>query len=66
MKSIPYAILGAVAAFAGGPAVAQTGVDAELHIWDGMWHSFFSDPEMPESREAYAVMARFFDRHLGH
>ncbi|HXE65535.1 MAG TPA: alpha/beta hydrolase [Rhodanobacteraceae bacterium] len=42
------------------------GVDAELHIWDGMWHSFFSDPEMPESKEAYAVMAHFFDRHLGH
>ncbi|MGH8216610.1 MAG: alpha/beta hydrolase [Rhodanobacteraceae bacterium] len=41
------------------------GVDAELHVWDGMWHSFFSDPQMPESKEAYAVMVRFFDRHLG-
>jgi hypothetical protein len=29
-----------------------------------MWHSFFSDPDMPESREAYAVMVGFFDRHL--
>jgi monoterpene epsilon-lactone hydrolase len=42
------------------------GVDAELHVWDGMWHSFFSDPELPESKEAYAVMVSFFDRHLGH
>ncbi|MEO6799866.1 MAG: alpha/beta hydrolase [Rhodanobacter sp.] len=42
------------------------GVDAELHVWDGMWHSFFSDPELPESREAYAVMVNFFDRKLGH
>jgi acetyl esterase/lipase len=41
------------------------GVDAELHVWDGMWHSFFSDPEMPESKEAYAVMVKFFDRRLG-
>jgi acetyl esterase/lipase len=41
------------------------GVDAELHVWDGMWHAFFVDPELPESQQAYAVIARFFDRHLG-
>ena len=46
--------------------LTNAGVDAELHIWDGMWHSFFSDPEMPESKEAYAVMVHFFDHHLGH
>jgi acetyl esterase/lipase len=45
--------------------LAAAGADTELHVWDGMWHSFFSDPEMPESREAYAVMVRFFDRRLG-
>ena len=45
--------------------LSAAGVDAELHVWDGMWHSFFSDPEMPESKEAYAVMVSFFDRHLG-
>lgn len=45
--------------------LTSAGVDAELHVWDGMWHSFFSDPEMPESREAYAVMVGFFDRRLG-
>ncbi len=44
--------------------LTTAGVDAELHVWDGMWHSFFSDPDMPESREAYAVMVSFFDRHL--
>jgi len=42
------------------------GVDTELHVWDGMWHAFFVDPELPESRQAYAVIWRFFDRHLGH
>jgi acetyl esterase/lipase len=44
----------------------RAGVQTELHVWEGMWHSFFSDPELPESREAYAVTARFFDRTLGH
>lgn len=45
--------------------LTNAGVDADLHVWDGMWHSFFSDPELPESKEAYAVMTAFFDRHLG-
>lgn len=45
--------------------LTDAGADAELHVWDGMWHSFFSDPQMPESREAYAVMVHFFDHHLG-
>jgi monoterpene epsilon-lactone hydrolase len=46
--------------------LTDAGVDVELHVWDGMWHSFFSDPELPESREAYAVMVNFFNRKLGH
>jgi len=29
--------------------LCQAGVDAELHVYEGMWHSFFSDPELPES-----------------
>ncbi|OOG59059.1 alpha/beta hydrolase [Rhodanobacter sp. B05] len=45
--------------------LTAAGVDAELHVWDGMWHSFFSDPEMPESREAYQVIVDFFGRRLG-
>ncbi|WP_236585587.1 alpha/beta hydrolase [Dyella sp. EPa41] len=43
----------------------RAGVETELHVWDGMWHSFFSDPEIPESRDAYRVIVTFFDRHLG-
>ncbi len=45
--------------------LSAAGVDAELHVWDGMWHSFFSDPELPESREAYKVIVDFFERKLG-
>lgn len=43
--------------------VAQ-GVDAQLHIWEGLDHAFILNPELPESREAYDVIAQFFERHL--
>jgi len=46
-------------------ALTAVGVDAELHVWDGMWHAFFMDPDLPESREAYHVIVSFFARHLG-
>jgi acetyl esterase/lipase len=41
------------------------GVEAELVIFDGMWHAFFVFPDLPESKEAYGLIARFFDRRLG-
>jgi acetyl esterase/lipase len=44
--------------------LAKAGVDAELHVWDGLWHGFLTDPDLPESREAYQVIADFFARHL--
>ena len=44
----------------------KAGVQTELHVWEGMWHSFFSDPELPESQDAYRVMVRFFLKHLSH
>jgi len=46
-------------------ALSNAGVDAQLHVWDGMWHAFFFDPDLPESREVYHVVVDFFDRHLG-
>ncbi|MDO1527722.1 alpha/beta hydrolase [Fulvimonas sp. R45] len=42
----------------------EAGVPTELHVWEGMWHAFFSDPELPESRRAYRTMADFFRRRL--
>lgn len=44
--------------------LVQAGVPAELHVWEGMWHSFFSDPELPESQQAYRTIVAFFERHL--
>jgi len=46
-------------------ALTNLGVETELHIWDGMWHAFFIDPDLPESKEVYGVIVKFFDRHLG-
>lgn len=44
--------------------LAAAGVPTELHVWEGMGHAFFSDPEPPESKAAYATIVRFFDRTL--
>lgn len=45
--------------------LSDMGVDAELHVWDGMWHAFFMDPDLPESKQAYRVIVSFFAHHLG-
>jgi acetyl esterase/lipase len=42
----------------------KAGVDAELHVWDGLSHAFFYNIDLPESREAFDVMAGFFRKHL--
>jgi acetyl esterase/lipase len=44
--------------------LTNAGVDAELHVWDGMWHGFFNEPDLPESKEAHLAITRFFDRVL--
>ena len=45
--------------------LVQQGVPAELHVWEGLPHAFFLDPELPQSREVYEVTASFFERYLG-
>ena len=45
--------------------MVKLGVDAELHVWEGMFHGFFYNPDVPESRECYDVIVKFFARHLG-
>jgi len=42
----------------------HAGVDAELNVFEGMWHVFWEHPDLPESREAMAALASFFNRHL--
>jgi epsilon-lactone hydrolase len=40
------------------------GVDAELHVFEGLMHYFFADTSLPESRQVFDIVARFFDGHL--
>lgn len=40
-------------------------VDTELHVWEGLFHGFFYNADVPESRDAFDVMIRFFDQRLG-
>ncbi|WP_312736431.1 alpha/beta hydrolase fold domain-containing protein [Brevundimonas sp.] len=45
--------------------LTRLGVDSELQLFDGLPHAFFVWPDAPESLEAYARIAGFFDRRLG-
>jgi len=42
----------------------ESGATSQLFIFDGLWHAFMMDPKLPESREVYGIVWRFFDRHL--
>lgn len=41
------------------------GIKSDLILFDGMDHGFFMDPDLPESKQAYALIAQFFAEHLG-
>ena len=43
----------------------NAGVEADLNIFEGMWHFFWENPDLPESHEAMTALAKFFDSHLG-
>lgn len=45
--------------------LVKSGVDADLHVWDGHGHCFYYDFTLPESMEAFTVMSQFFDQRLG-
>ena len=43
----------------------ESGVDSPMVVFEGLPHSFWNDVSLPESREAFKVMAEFFDGHVG-
>ena len=46
--------------------LVRLGVDANLHVWEGLGHATFAfNPRLPESDEVHNVIVRFFDKHLG-
>lgn len=46
-------------------AYLRAGVDAQLVVFEALPHAFWNNPELPESKEADAMMAKFLDNHLG-
>ena len=44
--------------------LVAAGARADLAMFDGMWHAHHVDTQLPEARETFALLARFFDRHL--
>jgi epsilon-lactone hydrolase len=44
--------------------LVDLGVDAELHVFEGQQHCFLYF-DIPESHQAWRVMATFFEHHLG-
>jgi len=45
--------------------LVKAGVEADLHVWEGMFHGFFYNVDVPESVDCFDVIVRFFDEHLG-
>lgn len=43
----------------------ESGVHAQLIVFEALPHAFWNDVNLPESREAYKIMANFFDKQLG-
>ncbi|CAN7648725.1 alpha/beta hydrolase [Phenylobacterium sp. LjRoot225] len=66
----PTLLITATRAFDLSPALAthralcQAGVEASLHVFDGLGHSFFYGAATPEAVDAYETIIRFFRKHL--
>jgi epsilon-lactone hydrolase len=45
-------------------AYLRAGVDAQLVVFEALPHAFWNNPTLPESKEADALMASFFDKYL--
>lgn len=41
-------------------ALTRAGVASRFHGWDGMFHGFIYNSDLPEAREAYDIMVDFF------
>jgi len=42
----------------------ELGVEADLHVWEGLDHAFHYTPELPQSRLVYELVVKFFAEHL--
>lgn len=46
-------------------ALLRSGVDADLIVFEGLPHAFWTSIDCPETDEAFMAMNAFFQRHLG-
>jgi acetyl esterase/lipase len=46
-------------------AFVNAGVNAQLVVFDGLWHAYWNEWNLPESKEAHHMMAGFFNQNLG-
>lgn len=46
-------------------AFLRAGVDAQLVVFEALPHAFWYSYQLPETKEALAIMARFFDNKVG-
>ncbi|ARN73810.1 alpha/beta hydrolase [Oceanicoccus sagamiensis] len=45
--------------------LTRLGVEADLHIWEGLDHVFHYNPALPDARELHQLIVQFFARQLG-
>jgi acetyl esterase/lipase len=45
-------------------AFLRSGDDARLVVFEGLPHAFWNDISLPETKEAYGLMAKFFEQQL--
>jgi acetyl esterase/lipase len=66
----PTLLITGTRAFDMSPAIAthralvQAGVDASLHVFDGLGHCFYYDATAPEGADAYQTIVGFFRKQL--
>lgn len=46
--------------------LAAADVEVSLSLWEGMWHVFQGDPQLPEAVAAQKELAAFLSKKLGH
>ena len=44
--------------------LVKLGIEADLHVWEGVGHVFTENVELAESREAFNVIVKFFKKQL--
>ena len=44
--------------------LVRLGVEAQLHVWEGLDHTFHYNPDLPETEELHRVTLNFFEKHL--